>query len=116
MFGACYSRAKSRKSSDGVDVMEMNVTFGEAVLALIPSFLYAIIIAAVVSFFFILTLKWSAAYVFWGFVGVIIVGLTGLLIGVVITVLNGDALKQENGYVSSCSVSALFFCNFVKIS
>lgn len=61
--------------------MEFQANIGEIFRKLIPSFLLAIVIAIAVSFFFIITLKWSAAFVFWGFVGVVMTLLAAVIIG-----------------------------------
>lgn len=99
VFGSCISRRSSPKTTEDVAVMELNLNVGEMVIALIPSFLYAIVIAAVVSFFFILTLKWSAAFVFWGFVGLVMLCLVGLMIGVVVIGVTANFEGKDDAMV-----------------
>lgn len=60
--------------------MEFQANIGDIFRKLIPSFLLAIVIAIAVSFFFIITLKWSAAFVFWGFVGVVMTLLATVIV------------------------------------
>lgn len=100
--------------------MELNLNVGEMVIALIPSFLYAIVIAAVVSFFFILTLKWSAAFVFWGFVGLVMLCLVGLMIGVVVIGVTANFEGKDDAMVCFWLTTGtnhfLELCNFLQLA
>ncbi|XP_063709212.1 choline transporter-like 2 [Culicoides brevitarsis] len=102
-FGSCASD----KSLHGY---ENEPNFGQMILYLLPSFIYAIGVAGVISLFFALTLRWSAAFVFWGFVVLIILGCIGSLVGIVVLQLY-DAENQKNlyGLETEETKSAIYF-------
>lgn len=95
-FGYCHSKTVKDSGKSG-DYAEFQLDIGEIFRKIAPSFALAIVIAVVVSFFFIITLKWSAAFVFWGFVGVVMTLLAGIIIaiGVVIGTAANNAKDKK---------------------
>lgn len=95
VFRTCMSRESDHKDSDDVSSSAIDLDIAQVALSLLPSFLYAIVIAGVVSLLFALTLKWSAAFVFWGFVCLVFLVLVGLMITVVVIGLNSESQKDK---------------------
>lgn len=98
-FGYCHSRGVRDSTDDDAEITEFKANIGEFFAKVTPSFLLAIVIAVAVSFFFIITLKWSAAFVFWGFVTVVMLLLAILIIAVGIAI-GTTANKAENKKVA----------------
>ncbi|XP_063699280.1 choline transporter-like 2 [Culicoides brevitarsis] len=92
IFGNCIS---SHNEAD-VDFNNFQVSAAHKILMVIPSFMYALICAGIVSLFLIVTLKWSAAFVFWGFVVLIIVALVAFMLSI-ICVQIPSASKSNDG-------------------
>ncbi|XP_063709880.1 choline transporter-like 2 [Culicoides brevitarsis] len=90
IFGRCFSRESNRHDSDDVKIEALEAHFGQIILSLLPSFIYGCVIAGVVSLFFAVTLKWSAFFVFWGFIVLVYAALTISLICVAIKTISND--------------------------
>uniref|UniRef100_A0A336MPG2 Choline transporter-like protein n=1 Tax=Culicoides sonorensis TaxID=179676 RepID=A0A336MPG2_CULSO len=82
VFGFCIS-ADSENTKDILDFSDFKSTLAE-LKKVIPILLFAILIAIVISFIFIVTLKWAAGFVFWSFVSIIMLGLVGSMIASVV--------------------------------
>lgn len=95
VFRTCMSRESDHKDSDDVSSSAIDLDIAQVALSLLPSFLYAIVIAGVVSLLFALTLRWAAAFVFWGFVCLVFLVLVGLMITVVIIGISAEEPKEN---------------------
>lgn len=120
-FGYCHSRGVKDSSEEDPGYLEFKENIGEFFRKVSPSFLLAIVIAIAVSFFFIITLKWSAAFVFWGFVVVVmlILVIIIIIIGVVLgsaaeTAKDKEAAEQaKTGLYIYLAIMIIFFFIFI---
>ncbi|XP_063695599.1 choline transporter-like 2 isoform X2 [Culicoides brevitarsis] len=123
LFDYCHSLGVKEVPAGDESSMEFEVELGSLFKRVAPSFLLAILVAIVVSFFFIITLKWSAAFVFWGFASLVLALIAVMIIsfGVVLGSAAQHAKTQQEadevkkGLYMYCAIFGLMFLAFVAL-